>query len=156
MVWNFLTYVCCFFLFKNCFIEINLHTIPFTHLKCTIQCFPAYSQSCISITAFHFRTFSSSAPKSATWIYFTCSLVAQTVKDSSCNVGDLGSIPCLGRFPGGGNGSPIHCTGLESSMDRGAWQVTKSRTWLNNFHFHFQIYYLLALTPHSPRKSFSP
>lgn len=39
MVWNCLTYVCCFFLFKICFIEINLYTIPFTHLKCTIQCF---------------------------------------------------------------------------------------------------------------------
>ena len=28
-------------------------------------------------------------------------------KESACNVGDLGSIPGLGRSPGGGHGSPI-------------------------------------------------
>ena len=28
------------------------------------------------------------------------------VKASACNVGDLGSIPGLGRFPGEGNGNP--------------------------------------------------
>ena len=27
-------------------------------------------------------------------------------KESACNVGDLGSIPELGRSPGGGNGQP--------------------------------------------------
>ena len=39
--------------------------------------------------------------------------VAQTV-----NVGDPGSIPQLGRYPGGGNGN------LENPMERGAWQAT--------------------------------
>ena len=29
------------------------------------------------------------------------------VKASACNVGDLGSIPGLGRFPGEGNGNPL-------------------------------------------------
>ena len=33
------------------------------------------------------------------------SLVAQMVKASACNVGDLGSIPGLGRSPGGGHGN---------------------------------------------------
>jgi len=28
-------------------------------------------------------------------------------KESSCNVGDLGSIPGLGRSPGGGHGNPL-------------------------------------------------
>ena len=28
-------------------------------------------------------------------------------KESACNVGDLGSIPWLGRFPGGGHGNPL-------------------------------------------------
>ena len=27
-------------------------------------------------------------------------------KESACNAGDLGSIPGLGRFPGGGHGNP--------------------------------------------------
>ena len=29
-------------------------------------------------------------------------------KESSCNAGDLGSIPGLGRSPGEGNGNPLH------------------------------------------------
>ena len=28
-------------------------------------------------------------------------------KESACNVGDLGSIPGLGRSPGGGHGNPL-------------------------------------------------
>ena len=28
-------------------------------------------------------------------------------KESACNVGDPGSIPGLGRSPGGGNGNPL-------------------------------------------------
>ena len=45
-------------------------------------------------------------------------------KESACNVGDLGSIPGLGRSPGEGNGSPLHYSGLENPVDRGAWQAT--------------------------------
>ena len=32
-------------------------------------------------------------------------------KESACNVGDLGSIPVLGRPPGEGNGYPLHYSG---------------------------------------------
>ena len=35
------------------------------------------------------------------------SLVAQTVKASAYNAGDLGSIPGFGRSPGEGNGNPL-------------------------------------------------
>ena len=45
-------------------------------------------------------------------------------KDSACNVGDLGSIPGLGRSPGEGNGFPLQFSGLENSMNREAWQAT--------------------------------
>ena len=44
-------------------------------------------------------------------------------KESSCNAGDPGSIPGLGRSPEG-NGNPIQYFCLENSMDRGAWQAT--------------------------------
>ena len=38
-------------------------------------------------------------------MFFTwASLVAQRVKASACNAGDLGSIPGSGRSPGEGNG----------------------------------------------------
>ena len=47
--------------------------------------------------------------------------MAQTVKRLSINVGDLGSIPGSGRFPGEGNGNPLQYSCLENPMDGGAW-----------------------------------
>ena len=45
-------------------------------------------------------------------------------KESTCNAGDLGSIPGSGRFPGGGHGNPFQYSCLESPMNRGAWWAT--------------------------------
>ena len=42
-------------------------------------------------------------------------------KESACNVGDLGSIPELGRSPGEGNGNPLQYSCLEHPMDGGSW-----------------------------------
>ena len=42
-------------------------------------------------------------------------------KESASNVGDLDSIPGLGRSPGEGNGNPLQYSYLENPMDRGAW-----------------------------------
>ena len=36
---------------------------------------------------------------------------------------DAGSIPGLGRSPGGGHGSPLQYSCLENPIDRGAWQA---------------------------------
>ena len=38
-------------------------------------------------------------------------------KESTCNVGDLASIPGLGRSPGEGKGYSLQYSGLENSMD---------------------------------------
>ena len=38
-------------------------------------------------------------------------------KESICNVGDLGSIPGLGRIAGEGNSYPLQYSVLENSMD---------------------------------------
>ena len=38
-------------------------------------------------------------------------------KESSCNVGDLGLNPGLGRSPGEGISYPLQYCGLENSMD---------------------------------------
>ena len=35
-------------------------------------------------------------------------------KESTCNAGDLGSIPGLGRAPGGVHGNPLHYSYLEN------------------------------------------
>ena len=42
-------------------------------------------------------------------------------KVSVYNVGDLGSIPGSGRFPGEGNGNPLQYFHLENPMDGEAW-----------------------------------
>ena len=39
-------------------------------------------------------------------------------KESICNVGDLGLIPGLGRYPGEGNGNPLQYSCLENPVDR--------------------------------------
>ena len=51
-------------------------------------------------------------------------------KESTCNVGDLGLTPGLGRSPGEGKGYPLQCSGLENSMDSIVHGVAKSQTWL--------------------------
>ena len=42
-------------------------------------------------------------------------------KESACNEGELGSIPGLGRLPGGGHGNPLQYSCLGNLMDRGAF-----------------------------------
>ena len=41
----------------------------------------------------------------------------------SCNAGDLGSVPELGRSPGIGNDNPCQYSCLKNRIDRGAWQA---------------------------------
>ena len=60
-------------------------------------------------------------------------------KESACNVGDLGSIPGLGRCPGEGKRYPLQYSGLENSMDCIVHGIAKSQTGLNDFHFHFHL-----------------
>ena len=60
-------------------------------------------------------------------------------KESVCNAGDLGSIPGLGRSTGEGKGYPLQYSGLENPMDCIVHGVSKSQTWLSNFHFHFTL-----------------
>ena len=49
-------------------------------------------------------------------------------KESTCNVGDLGSIPGFGRSPGAGKGYPPQYSGLENSMDCIVHGVSESDT----------------------------
>ena len=54
------------------------------------------------------------------------SQVALVVKNTPANAGDLkdaGSIPGLGRSPGGGHSNKLEYSCLEDPMDKGAWQA---------------------------------
>ena len=65
---------------------------------------------------------------------------AQVVKNLPAIAGDIrdvGSIPGLGRSPGGGHGNPLLYSCLENPMDRETWQaiihgVAKSQTPLSD------------------------
>ena len=69
-------------------------------------------------------------------LVYVINLVVLVVKNPPANVGDIrdaGSVPGLGRSPGGGHDNPLQYSCLENLMDRGAWwatvhRVTKSRT----------------------------
>ena len=60
-------------------------------------------------------------------------------KESACSAGDSGSIPGLGRSPGGGNSYPLQNSCLENSIDYIVHGVTKSQTRLSNFHLCSQV-----------------
>ena len=62
-------------------------------------------------------------------------------KESTCNAGDMGSVPGSRRSPVGGCGNRPQYPCLENPMDRGAWQTTvhgvaKSRTRLKGLSMH--------------------
>ena len=69
----------------------------------------------------------------AFWIaptYRRASQVAPAAKNPPANAGDvrdMGSIPGLGRSPGGGHGNPFQYSCLEKFMDRGAWWAEAHR-----------------------------
>ena len=70
-------------------------------------------------------------------------------KESTCNAGDPGSVPGLGRFPGGENCYPLQYSCLENSLDRGAWRatdhgVTRRQTQLNDFTFFLSFEIILG------------
>ena len=73
---------------------------------------------------------------------FSCGLAG---KDSTCNVGDPGSIPGLGRSSGEGKGYLLQYSGLENSMDCIVHGLTKSRTQLSDFYFHCMFSYMDVL-----------
>ena len=57
-------------------------------------------------------------------------------KESTCNAGDLDSIPGLGRSPGEGKDYSLQYSDLENSVDSIVHGVKKSQIQLSDFH-HF-------------------
>ena len=53
--------------------------------------------------------------------------VVKNLPAKAADSGDVGSIPGLGRSPGGGNGNPHQFSCLKNFMDRGAWRATVHR-----------------------------
>ena len=76
-------------------------------------------------------------------------------KESTCNVGDLGLIPGLGRSPGGGHGNPLQYSCLEnphgqrSLVGYSPWGHKESDTTerLSTAHMNTAIWEELGLFP---------
>ena len=79
--------------------------------------------------------------------------VVIVVKNSPANakeVKDPGSIPGLGRSPGGEHGNTLQYSCLENPMEKGAWpatvhRVTKNLTQLKQLSVHAYKYLVCAL-----------
>ena len=96
-------------------------------------------------------------------------LVIKNLPVDAGDVRDAGSVPGLGRSPGGGHGYPLQCSCLGNPIDRGTWQATvqwvaKGWTWLSAwactqspqhpFEMHSTVTPILqmrGLRPHSSR-----
>ena len=85
-------------------------------------------------------------------------LVVKNLPANAGATGDSGSIPGLGRSPGGGNGIPLQHSCLGNPMERGAWRATahevaKSWTWLQDLdkteslNMHARNYKVLSIFP---------
>ena len=78
-------------------------------------------------------------------------LVVKNLPEDSGDKRDTGSVPRLGRSPGGGHGNPLQYSCLENPMDRGAWWATvhgvTKRTWLRQLGMHAWIDGLLSGIP---------
>ena len=68
------------------------------------------------------------------YIFYTCIGInvgfpggtsGKQLPDSAWDIKDPGSVPGLGRSPGGGDGTPLFLP--ENLMDRGAWWATVHR-----------------------------
>ena len=69
-------------------------------------------------------------------------------KESTCNVGYLGSTPELGRPPGEGKVYPLQYSGLENAMDCTVHGITESdMTEQRSLSLHFQAYILHEMHP---------
>ena len=58
------------------------------------------------------------------YIIFAQNIFAKNLPANAGDARDTASTPGSGRSPGGGNGSPLQCSCLGNSMDRGAWRTT--------------------------------
>ena len=132
----------------------------------TLQLRPAQPNKIFLKIYFKRKTPESSLPASATWGHSQKEMVfhgsggissgCASGKEFACIAGgerDMGSIPGLGRSPGGGNGNPLQYSCLENPMGRGAWWatvhgVTKSQTRLSTHTEKHKILSRHQISPH--------
>ena len=111
----------------------------FSQLPWTNTCPSRFAKASVCIHGTNHTGLTTGKHASWGWIFLCLPTLPGNAGDteSTCNAGDLGLIPGLGRSPGEEHGNPLRYSGLENPMDRGAWQatahgVTKHRTRLSD------------------------
>ena len=72
-------------------------------------------------------------------------------KESTCNVGDMGSIPGLGSSPGGEHGKPLQCSCLENPHGQRSLQrvghdwATKYTLWIKIYIYIYIYIYIFLI-----------
>ena len=124
-------------------IDLSFTTVIAQSLSC-VQLFAA-----LWIAARQASLFSTA---SQTLLKLRASPVALGVKSMPTDTGDIrdvGSIPGLGRSPGGGDGNSLQYSCLEKAMDRGVWWaivhgITVRHGRVTNRHTHTHSINLLV------------
>ena len=119
------------------------------HLTGHLAAILSHSFSTWTLTPFSFSSFLSCMELFPSWRTLHGSSClgfpgGSNCKESTCNAGDMGSIPGSGISPAEGNGYPLQYSCLENPMDRGAWRATvhgvaKSQTGLSD-SFNFPLF----------------
>ena len=108
---------------KNC-IYLGGTTRWFTSYTLWNACHNKLMDTFVSSHIIIFQWFFFWGPEAwAIWLPRWLSVVKNLPANSGAT-GDAGSIPGLGKSPGGGNGYSLQYSCLEKSMDRGAWWAT--------------------------------
>ena len=84
--------------------------------------------------------------------------MVKNLPDNAGDLGDAGSIPGSGRFPGGGHSNPFQYSCLENPKDRGGWWTTvhrdtKNRIQVKQLGMH-ALYLHIQFLEHFPNKLF--
>ena len=105
-----------------CMLKVHLLHGPLLSLCPRETCTCIYAYTCIQDTNTNTQAVCVCV---CVCVHFPCDSAG---KESACNVGDLGSIPGLGRSPGEGKGYPLQYSGLENTMNCILRGVAKSWT----------------------------
>ena len=90
---------------------------------------PTPIRACIVCVWFHTQQ---------SWVRFPDGASGKNLLANAGDLGDVGSIPVSGRYPGGGNGNTLQYSSLGNPMDRRAWQaavhgVARNQIWQITF-----------------------
>ena len=120
-----LTSVLEFCIFVFCILLLHIIYLYLINCISSIYLFIVYplNQNASSMRQGHMEPFSCSTnPWDSMWYIPRFNLPANTG-----DIRDMGSIPGLGKCPGGGHNNPLQYSCLEIPMDRGTWQAAVHR-----------------------------